>query len=97
MSFTTGETVRVVRSSGDVELNWEVCFTFMHGYTERTQVRRYDTELDDYVLKCPRTEMLAYWQNGGMARSTEEWQGALMPRREVPEDDNQTDTEPIPF
>lgn len=71
--FTTGQRVRVVRSNGQIEADWEVCFTFMHGTSERTQVRKWSDDHCDWLLKCPRTEMLAYWQNGGTAESSEAW------------------------
>lgn len=66
-----GDPVRVVRSSGTVENDWEVAAD--HG--DRVTVRKWMPLLGEYLIKSPHKVLFNHWQEGGTARSGEEMAG----------------------
>ena len=73
----TGDKVRVVRSDGTVENDWEFVCEFLRNGHPRITVRKWSSEFGDFMLKAPSKELFDYWQVGGMAASTGEMQQAM--------------------
>lgn len=63
-------TIRIVRSDGTVEHDWEV--SPFQSSPERVVVRKWDDRFGDYLVKAPRRELFDHWQLGGTARSTKD-------------------------
>lgn len=68
-----GDSVRVVRSNGEVEYRWEFAGEFDVMGTRRVAVRMWSDSLGDFLVKNPRKELFDHWQNGGMSVSTQEY------------------------
>ena len=73
-----GDKVRVVRTSGIEENDWEFVREFEHPvHGHRVQVRRWEESIGDFLLKAPSKELFDYWQVGGTAASTQEYREAM--------------------
>lgn len=82
--MNVGDKVRIVRTNGQVESDWEYAGHFTaFGGVERVRVRRWSEDDNDYLIKSPRAGMFDYWQSGGTAATTAEWVQEVQPTLEI--------------